>query len=118
MNNDGLAFFQVQSVIDPLERREARNRNGSGMPEIKRLGNVCDVSRGRRHICGVKAAFSDFPLVGINFVADLETANASTHCYYCSGSVRAQHDRKMRPAERPPAATHVGVPAPNPGSVQ
>jgi len=30
MNNDGLAFFQVQSVIDTLERRQARNRNGSG----------------------------------------------------------------------------------------
>jgi hypothetical protein len=74
MNNDGLTLLQVQSVIDPLERRKSRNRNGSGKLEIKRLGDVRAGFRGHGNVFGVKTAFSDFLLVGINFVAQFETS--------------------------------------------
>src|ERR1700716_1921308 len=88
------------------------------MTQIKRLRDGSDVFGGHCKIIGIKNSCTDLPNVGIDFFANLETPNTCSKCRHRSGPVRAQHDRKTRSTEGPPAGTHVGIPTPNPGSVQ
>jgi hypothetical protein len=117
MNNDRLIFLKVQSVVDPLQPSQACNRNGSGTPEIKRLGDVSDSVRGYHNILRIKAAFSDLPLERIHFVAHLETPDTCSNRSHRSGAVRSQNNRKSRSAERPPAGPYGSIPGPNSGSM-
>jgi hypothetical protein len=38
MNDDGLAFFQTERVVDALQRGQPRDRDRTGMPEIQPPG--------------------------------------------------------------------------------
>src|SRR5258708_480017 len=88
------------------------------MPQIKRLRDGSDVFGGHSNILGIKSAFPDFPLVGIDFFANLETPNACSKCRPPSRPLPAPHNKKTRSTQRPPAGAPVRIPTPNPGSVQ
>jgi hypothetical protein len=57
VNQDDLAFLDVQCVIDPLQRGEPRGGDSAGMLEVEPLGHVRDFFRRHGHIFRIEAAF-------------------------------------------------------------
>src|SRR5882762_1064083 len=117
MNDDGLALLQTQRIVNALQRRQSRDRDRAGMPQIQPLGDRRDLVGRHRDIFGVKAALRILPIVAIDFVADLQPPHPRADFCDDAGAVIAENQWKMRLAGRKKSFPDIGVPSADAGGI-
>jgi hypothetical protein len=113
MNDDGLAFFQTEGVVNALQRRQTRDGDRAGMPQIQSLGDRRGLVGGHRDIFCVEAALWILPVVGIDFIADSQPPHPRADRRDDARTVEAENHRKVRFAGGTISLPDVGVPSAN-----
>src|SRR5258708_6312231 len=105
MDDDALAAFYVQCVIDTLERGKPGGRNRAGLLKVEPLGYVRDPFCQDCDILGVEAALRIIKAVCVDPVADLESADARSRGCDSAGATPCPPRSTPRPRRgRAPAA--------------
>src|SRR3984957_8300311 len=117
VNDDGLALFQTQRIVNALQRGQARDRDRAGMPQIQPLGDRRDLVGRHRDIFGVEAALRILPIVAIDFVAALQPPHPRADFCDDAGAVIAENQRKMRLAGSEISFPDIGVPSADAGGI-
>jgi len=87
VNDHGLSGFQLQEIVDPLQRGESGGCDRTGLLHRQLHRHMPDTLGGNRHVLGVETALGVIPTVGIDVLAHLEAVHT-----------RAQRDDRSGPS--------------------
>src|SRR5258705_1381953 len=113
MNDDGLALLQTQCVVNPVQRRQAGDRDRTGVPQIQAPRDRRGLVGGHRYIFRVKAALRVLPVVRIDFVTDLQPPHPRADRGDDAGALEAENHGEMRFAAGKKSFPDVSVPSAN-----